>query len=268
MLTFIKSNPQNRPNTMKKFLAYIVVIMSLSSCLSLKKTTYFQGEPSEKSEMYKFNNEPYRLQVNDVISVNIISENPELIALFGTSEEGGGDLYFDGYTVDRHGNIRIPYINEINVLGYTETEIREKVEVELEKYLKKPETFFVKVKLSGIQFLVNGEVNSPGTINLLQNQVSILDAVASAGEIGQFGNRQEVQIYRKSLNGIEKYTVDLTDVAIFDSEHYYIKPNDIIYVPPLKRKNWGIGTTGLSTFTTIASTFAVLVSTILLIDNL
>lgn len=254
---------------MKKYIACLLIIMSLSSCLSLKKTTYFQGEPSEKSEMYKFNNEPYKLQVNDVLSVEIVSEAPELVSLFGTSAETtSGDLYFNGYTVNRHGNIRIPYINEINVLGYTEKEVREKIEIELKKFIKNPETIFVKVKLSGIQFLVNGEVNSPGTINLMQNQVSILDAIASAGEIADFGNRQEVQIYRKSLNGVERFTVDLTDVSIFDSEHYYIKPNDIIYVPPLQRKNWGLGTTGLSTFTTIASIFAVLTSTILLIDNL
>lgn len=255
---------------MNKIAIYLLIITSLSSCLSLKKTTYFQGEPSEKSEMYKFNNEPYKLQVNDVLSVQIISEEPELIALFGISEgaSGGGDLYFGGYTVNRHGNIRIPYINEINVLGYTEKEVRVKIEEELKKFLKKEETFFVKVKLSGIQFLVNGEVGAPGTIILQQTQVSILEAIASAGEIATFGNRQEVQIYRKSLNGVERFTVDLTDVAIFDSEHYYIQPNDIIYVPPLKRKSWGLGTTGLSTFTTVASIFAVLTSTILLIDNL
>jgi polysaccharide export outer membrane protein len=254
---------------MKKIAVYLLIIASLSSCLSLKKTTYFQGEPSEKSEMYKFNNEPYKLQVNDVLSVEIISEKPELIALFGISEDGGGrDLYFGGYTVNRHGNIRIPYINEINVLGYTEKEVRLKIEEELKKFIKIEETFFVKVKLSGIQFLVNGEVGSPGTIILQQTQVSILEAVASAGEIAEFGNRQEVQIYRKSLGGVERFTVDLTNVTIFDSEYYYIQPNDIIYVPPLKRKNWGLGTTGLGTFTTIASIFAVLTSTILLIDNL
>ena len=115
---------------------------------------------------------------------------------------------------------------------------------------------------------MNGEVGSPGTIILQQTQVSILEAVASAGEIAEFGNRQEVQIYRKSLGGVERFTVDLTNVTIFDSEYYYIQPNDIIYVPPLKRKNWGLGITGLGTFTTVASIFAVLTSTILLIDNL
>lgn len=259
---------------MKKLLTYILVIMSLSSCLSLKKTTYFQGEPEDKSEMYKLNNDPYKLQVNDIISIQIKSEDPELVSLFESSESSTnssntGNLYFQGYSINPHGNIRLPYIGEINVLGYTTKEVRLKVETELKTFVKNVEGgIYVTVKLSGIQFLVNGEVNSPGTINLLQNEVSILEAVASAGEVATFGNRQNVQIYRKKMNGVERITVDLTDVDIFNSEHYYIKPNDIIYVPPLKRKNWGIGTTGLQTFTTIASIFAVLVSTILLIDTL
>lgn len=257
---------------MKKYLAYILIIMSLSSCLSLKKTTYFQGEPKEKSEMYKLNNEPYKLQVHDIISIQIKSEDPELVKLFETTEGGnssvGGDLYFQGYTINRHGNIRIPYIGEVNVLGYTTKEVRQKVEVELLKFLTDVEGLYVAVKLSGIQFLVNGEVNSPGTQNLLQNEVSILDAIASAGEIAIYGNRQNVQIYRKKMNGVERFTVDLTDIDIFNSEHYYIKPNDIIYVPPLKRKSWGIGTTGLQSFTTVLSVFTIIVSTVLLIETL
>ena len=105
-------------------------------------------------------------------------------------------------------------------------------------------------------------------LNLLQNEVSILDAIASAGEVATFGNRQNVQIYRKKMNGVERFTVDLTDVDIFNSEHYYIKPNDIIYVPPLKRKSWGIGTTGLQSFTTVLSVFTIIVSTVLLIETL
>ena len=257
---------------MKKYLALLLIIMSLSSCLSLKKTTYFQGEPKEKSEMYKLNNEPYKLQVHDIISIQIKSEDPELVKLFETSEgansAGGGDLYFQGYTINRHGNIRIPYIGEVNVLGYTTKEVRLKIETELLKFLTDIEGLYVAVKLSGIKFLVNGEVNSPGTQNLLQNEVSILDAIASAGEIAIYGNRQNVQIYRKKMNGVERFTVDLTDVDIFNSEHYYIKPNDIIYVPPLKRKSWGIGTTGLQSFTTVLSVFTIIVSTVLLIETL
>ncbi|MFT4643111.1 MAG: polysaccharide export outer membrane protein [Candidatus Azotimanducaceae bacterium] len=253
---------------MNKFLIYIFIVVFLSSCMSTKKTSYFQGEPSPISELYKFHNDPYKLQINDILSVTIKAEDPKLIALFETPEDGGGELYFNGYTIDRHGNIRIPYIGELNVLGYTATEVREKIEIELKNFIKRPETIFVDVKLSGIQFLVTGEVGSPGTVSLLQNQVSILDAIANAGEISEFGDRENVFIVRKSLDGVKKYKIDMTDIAIFESEYFYIQPNDIVYVPALKQKFWGTGTTGLQTFTTLASILTVLASSVLLIKNL
>jgi len=260
---------------MKKFLILILLIVSFSSCLSTKKTNYFQGDPSTKSELYKFNNEPYRLQVNDVLSIQIKSENPELVTLFSPSKVEGqisarnaDALYFDGYTVNNHGNIRIPYIGELNVLGYTEREVREKVESELTKFIKNSKTIFVSVKLSGIKFVVTGEVGSPGTLSLMQNQVTIIEAIANAGEITSFGNRQNVHVLRKTVNGVERFTIDMTDIAVFDSENFFIMPNDVIFVEALHRKSWGVGLTGLQTFVTLASIFTVLVSTILLVRTL
>jgi polysaccharide export outer membrane protein len=180
----------------------------------------------------------------------------------------GGDLYYSGYTIDRHGNVRIPYLGEINVLGYTVKEVREKIESELPKYLVKvEESIFVTVKLGGIQFLVIGEVGRGGTINLAQNQVSIFDAIANAGGITEYGNREKVTIIRKTLDGVKKYELDLTKMDIFNSEHFYIQPNDIIYVYPINRKAWGLGTTGLQTFQTLLSVVTILTS-LLLIKNL
>ena len=123
---------------MKKIILLTLIITCLSSCLSTKKTNYFQGEPQSESDLYEFNSAPYRLQVSDVLSIDIKSENEELVTLFktqgsvGNSATSESGLYFNGYTVDNHGNIRIPYIGELNVLGYTEREVREKVEEELE----------------------------------------------------------------------------------------------------------------------------------------
>ncbi|MFZ2432260.1 MAG: polysaccharide biosynthesis/export family protein, partial [Lutibacter sp.] len=171
---------------MKNFFLYVAVLSLLSSCISTKQVTSFQGEPVSKSEIHKLNSEPYRLQVNDILYIDIKAENQELVTLFKNSASGGssaGGLYFTGYTIDSHGNIRIPYIGEVNVLGYTEKEAREKLEVDLGKFLKNPEFIFVTVKLGGINFIVTGEVGSPGTKNLMQNQVSIVDALANSGEI-------------------------------------------------------------------------------------
>jgi polysaccharide export outer membrane protein len=259
---------------MRKLLLYIFFSALCTSCVSTKQTTYFQGEPINKSDIYKLNNEPYRLQVNDILYIDIKAENSEIVKLFNnqtdntnTANKGEG-LYFNGYTIDRHGNIRIPYIGDVNVLGYTEKEVREKIETELGKFLKNPELVFVTVKLAGIRFLVTGEVGSPGTINLMQNQVTIIDAIANAGEINEYGNKQEVTIIRKTLDGVKKYKLNLTEIAIFNSENFYIQPNDIIYVAPLKQKAWGTGTTGLQTFSTAVTILSFLVSSVLLVKNL
>ncbi|MBG7630067.1 MAG: polysaccharide biosynthesis/export family protein [Bacteroidetes bacterium] len=252
---------------MKNYLLYLFIFSLLSSCIPAKKLTYFQGEPVSKSEVYKLNNEPYRLQVNDVLSIDIKAENPENVALF-MSSGGGGDLYFSGYTVDRHGNIRIPYIGELNVLGYTEKEVREKIEGELVKFLKKVESVFVTVKLAGINFTITGEIGSPGTKNIVQNEVTIVDAIANAGDVSIHGDREKIVIIRKTIDGVKKFKINLLEIEVFESDNFYIKPNDVIYVAPLKQKTWGIGTTGLQTFTTVISIFTLGVTTYLLIKSL
>ena len=254
---------------MKKYLVYLFVFSFLTSCISNKDLIYFQGDPVKKEDIYRLSNEPYRLQVNDVLFIDIKAQSPELVALFkNSSSSAEGGLYFSGYTVDRHGNIRIPKMGELNVLGYTVREVQEKIEAELPKYLIKMEDIFVTVKLAGISFIVTGEVGSPGTKSLMQNQVSIVDALANAGEITILGNRKNVLLIRNSLDGVKKYSLDMTDISIFDSEHFYIQPNDIIYVTPLKQKSWGTGTNGLQTFSTIVTAFSFIISTVLLIKNI
>ena len=252
----------------KKFFITVFLLSILTSCVSNKRTVYFQGEPSLKSDIYKLNNEPYKLQVGDVLVINIKAIDPEMVSLFKPTESKSiGSTVFDGYTLDRRGNIRLPYLGEVNVLGYTVKEVREKIENGLKLYIKNSEGLFVQVKLEGIRFLVTGEVGSPGTVNLQQEQVSIAEAIANAGEITGTGDRQNIVIIRNTVDGLKKYKVDLTSIDIFDSELYYIKPNDIIYVNPLKRKSWGIGTTGLSIFTTFISIFSVVTSTILIVRS-
>ncbi|MDP2088132.1 MAG: polysaccharide biosynthesis/export family protein [Flavobacteriaceae bacterium] len=254
---------------MKKIFIVFILIGLLSSCLSKKQITYFQGDPIPKTAIYKLSNQPYRLQINDVVSLDIKAEDENLVTLFKTEKSGGsGDLYFGGYTVDRHGNIRIPYLGEVNILGYTEKEAREKIEQELTTYFKNSKALFVTLKLAGIKFTITGEVGSPGTKHLMQNQVSIVDALANAGEIKDMGNRKEVIVIRKTLDGVQKYTLDLTDIAIFNSEYFYIQPNDVIYVSPLPQKTWGTGTNGLQTFTTLVSILSFIASSVILIKNL
>lgn len=254
----------------------LLLFFLATSCIPNKDLVYFQGQPVDSKAIYKMANEPYRLQVNDIIDIRLKAEDEKLVALFNTFNQQGQmgnqfneeNLYFTSYTVDRMGNIRIPYVGELNVLGYTEKEVREKLEIELSKYFKDTSSIFITVKLAGIRFTVLGEVANPGTLVLFQNQVNIVEAIANAGDIEITGNRKKVMVIRKNVEGVKKFELDLTAVSAFNSDSFFIQPNDVIYVAPLKQKSWGTGTTGAQTFTTLISVFSLVTSTILLIRNL
>lgn len=252
------------------FIFSIVVI----SCVPHRKLVYFQGEPLEKKDIYKINDTPYKLQINDVISIEIKSKDTELVALFknntttnNTQNIRAENLYFTGYTIDRHGNIRLPYVGKLNVLGYTINEVREKLKSELKKYINLDKSVFVSVKLSGIQYTILGEIKTPGTQVIYQNRVNIIEAIANSGDILDTGDRTRIEILRNEFDGLKKYTIDITQVEMFDSEVFNILPHDIIYINPIKTKSWGIGTTGLQTFTTLASIFSIIATTVLLIQS-
>ncbi len=263
---------------MKKFLTFVLVVILSTSCIPKKNLVYFQGEPSTNQALQKLQNEPYKLQVNDMLDIQIKSSEEKLVELFQPFANSNGNtnsnirfsqesLYFTAYTIDRHGNIRLPVIGEINVLGYTTKEVLEKVEKEFETYFKNPDDVFVIVKLAGIRFTVLGEVNKTGTLVLYQNQVNLIEAIANAGDINITGNRKKVSIFRKNIDGTKRYDIDMLDVTAFNSSNFYIQSNDIIYVEPLKQKSWGTGTTGLQTITTLVAVLSLVTSTILILNT-
>lgn len=259
---------------MNKLLFLLISIVILTSCVPHKKLVYFQGEPIKKEEIHKVNDIPYKLQTNDIISITIKSKNEELVSLFSnnnnsnsSSNTGGGELYFTGYTIDDHGNIRLPYIGNLNVLGYSIEDVREKVESELKYYINFDKAIFVTVKLAGIKYTILGDIGAPGTHIIYQNKVNLIEAIANAGDIIDTGDRTKVEVLREEFDGIKKYTVDITQVGVFDSEVFNILPHDIVYINPIRTKSWGIGTTGLQTFTTLASVFSIIATTILLMKS-
>lgn len=260
---------------MRKVLVLIITTLFFFSCVPKKELIYFQGEVSTKDSIYKLQNEPYRLQVNDMLYIDIKSSDPELVALFKNTESQAGQaqitpeiLYFKSYSIDRNGNIRIPYVGELNVLGYTEREVLDKIQKEFETYFKNSDDLFITVKLAGLRFTVLGEVVNPGTVVAFQNQVNIIEALAQAGDIPITGNRRNVTVFRKNLDGTKRLIVDLTEIDSFDAQNFFIQPNDIVYVEPLKQKSWGTGATGAQTLTTIISLLSLVTTTILLIQNI
>ena len=247
-----------------------------SSCVSLSDLTYLQKKDGSDAEsvVSQVVVKPYRLQSDDVISIVIKAIDPKLVAIFSPSTTGNETsqseqgLYFSGFTVDDHGNIRIPILGEVNVIGYTLDEVRLKIEKQLlEEYFNKEADIFVTVKLAGLRYTINGEVGAPGSRMLFKDRVTILEAIANSGDITTVGNRKEVTVIRQFPHGTEMHNVDLTDIDVMQSPYYYIQPNDYIYVKPLVQKTWGTGRTGIESLTTLISILSLATTTFLLIRN-
>jgi len=259
-----------------KSLFLLLSVLLFTACIPNKDLVYLQKENTNNSaiEVAPFESKPYRLQVGDMISIGLKASSKELVEMFQIAENANQGqnspqgLYFNGYTVDSHGNIRIPVLEEINVLGYTIDEVRAKIEKQLlEEHLKKEARLFVNVKLAGLRYTINGEVGSTGTNVLYQDRATIMEAIANSGDITLTGNRKEVQIIRKYPHGFETHVIDLTSEKAQESPYFYIQNNDYIYVKPIKQKSWGTGTTGVQTFTTIFSAISLITTALLLSKN-
>ena len=261
---------------MNKPIIYLLLIIGifLTSCVPTKDLIYLQeNEKTTNQAISKVEIKPYRLQTNDIINVSIKAIDPKLVAMFTLAENSQQliseqNLYFTGYSVDDHGNIRIPVLGEVNVLGYTLDEARIKIENQLlQNYLNKESGVFVTIKLAGFRYTINGEVVETGTKILYQDKVNIMEAIANAGDITITGDRKDVKVIRQFPQGAETFSIDLTNKNAMQSPCYSLQPNDYIYVKPLKQKSWGTGTTGIQSLGTIITLLSLATTTFLLLKN-
>jgi polysaccharide export outer membrane protein len=257
-------------------LIFLFFSMLFASCIPVKDLVYLQKKDNAPNEgpVVMVESKPYRLQTHDVLSITIKASDPKLVAIFNPTVSGSetdqseAGLYFDGFTVDDHGNIRIPVLGEMNVMGFTLEEVRVSIEKRLlADYFKDNASIFVVVKLAGFRYTINGEVGSTGTKTLFQEKVNIMEAIANAGDITTTGDRKAVTIIRQTPNGTEKKDLDLTNINVMNSPYYFLQPNDYIYVKPLKQKTWGTGSTGIQSLTTLITLLSLVSTTYLLLKN-
>jgi len=252
---------------MRKIPLFLVLIFLFLSCVPTKDLIYLSGTPKENKEIHKINTNPYKLQVGDNISIDVTSDNVNLVAVFlkssGSLSENTSSPVI--YSIDVNGNIRMPILGEINVLGYTTKEVRVKIEEKFANYFMKEDSYFVSVKLDGIKYTIMGEINSPGPKVVYQNQLSILDAITFSGDIPISGDKKNVEVIRISPNGNKKLTIDLTSINALNSEIFFIQNNDYINIKALRQKSL---TAGLGSITGIVSLISLLTTTVLILRGL
>jgi len=264
---------------MKRFLLIttLFTVLISTSCIPHKNTIYYQNKEQAQDSAYSIKEmqKPYRIQINDILNIRVKSLDQKSVEILNPTGEGNLNAssvekaFFDGFTVDLHGNIRVPTLGYLNVLGFTTEEIEKLIEKKLlAEQFKETANIFVTVKLTGLKYTASGEVGSPGTQVLYQDRVNIYEAIANVGEIPVTGDKKDVLIIRQYPQGQKIHHLDLTDVNVMQSPYYYIQPNDMIYVKPLKQKALGTGTTAMQTLGSIATVLSLVTTSILLFTRL
>ncbi|MDR3129455.1 MAG: polysaccharide biosynthesis/export family protein [Tannerellaceae bacterium] len=137
------------------------------------------------------------------------------------------------YQVDARGYIQFPVVGAVHVAGLTRQQVADKLQLEISRYIEEP---LVHIQIVNFKVNVMGEVVYPGVITFLNERISILDALAMAGDLTINGNRQRVLVIRE-VDGHKEHTyLDLSDVSVFSSPFFYLKQNDVIYVEPNSAK--------------------------------
>jgi len=256
----------------KCYLCFLMVlVLFFTACIPRKDLIYLQRKDGKKEAVVKpLNPSPYKIQSDDNLSISIVASDPKLVSMFnvtgGSAARAEQSAYFDGYRVDDHGNVKVPVLGEVNVLGLTTDEIRVKIEtILLDNYFNKEADVFVNVKLLGIRFTFLGEIS--GTKVIYRDRVSVLEAIANSGGISEKGDRKNVLIMRQQPDGLEMNTIDLTDINVMHSPYFFIQPNDIIYVKPARLTAWQGFTAGMQSIGTVITSITLLLSTYLIFKS-
>ena len=205
--------------------------MSLSSCVSKKEVVYFQNAKDFETIVDTDTFTP-KFKVNDIVSIFVSTYDLEAVKPFNLLVEGSGETgqpKLIDYLVDIEGNIDYPVLGKVKLLGLTVQEAQELFKEKLALYLKDP---IVNIRILNFRVSILGEVRSPGRYDVSGERITILEAIALAGDLNIKGQRDNVLVIR-DFNGTKTYTrVDLTNKELFNSPVYYLTQNDVVYVEP------------------------------------
>ena len=235
----------------------LVLLVFLSSCGYYKRFTYLQTNPPNKPDSLYVNSIiSYKLQPADILYVKVQSLDETVTKLFSaeggssssTSAGAAGGMYLSGFSIDNIGNITMPILGKVHVSGMTIDEVKQKVQALAESYVKDAQT---EVKLVSFKISMLGEINRPGQLNIFNDRANIFEAISQAGDISYNGNRRKVTIIRNYNNTSKTIKIDLTQRDILSSPQYYVQPNDIIYVEPLRSTAFRLRFADYSLFLTL-----------------
>jgi polysaccharide biosynthesis/export protein len=219
------------------FLSIITLLLCASSCTTANKITYFQNAPDTTFQQ-PYNGLDAPIQYNDILNITISSRSSEASLDFNKPAIS----QTKGYFVNSNGNIQLPILGYIQAVGYTKKQLETNIVnlINSKKLLLDP---IVEVRHLNFEITVLGEVGHPSVISVPNEQISLIKALGMAGDLTINGKRNNVLLIRDE-NGVRiTRRIDLTSSNFLNSEYYYLKPNDVLYVEANKAKIASAGRT-------------------------
>ena len=235
-----------------KLIVAAAVALMLGSCGSTKDVPYFQNaetvDLSKSSFLYDA-----RIMPKDQLTITVSTINDEAAAPFNmtvptpysvNTRSTYSQPMLQSYLVDNNGMINFPIVGELKVGGLTKAEAEHMIANKIQPYINESEKPIVTVRIPGYQISVIGEVARPGTFTVSREKITVLEALAQAGDLTIYGQRKNVQLIREDATGRKSiHILDLTDANLVNSPYYYMQQNDVINVTPnkVKAQNSSVG---------------------------
>ena len=216
----------------KPFFYSLILFVLVASCASKKDVYYFQDIDSTAAEnSFKFLN----IQPGDILDIQIKALNPESVLVFqrqatlGLQQQQVQNRAIDGYLVGEDGSINLPIVGAIDTTNQSTQALAQIIQEALKPYINNPT---VNIRLLNFRISVLGEVNNPGTFTVLEERLSLPQALGLAGDLTINGDRNHLLLIRNEAGKKTNQVIDLTKTDFLQSPFYFLKQNDIIYVRP------------------------------------
>jgi polysaccharide export outer membrane protein len=224
---------------------FIFVVFTLglalnTACVSFKELQNYQEDQPDTTQFAIKSLPNIRIQANDVLSIRVFSGEESLAKPFNLTSTQQAEGYMNvesiqlsGYLVNQEGTIDFPVLGTLKLEGMSISEAKQFLLEQLKAHLKDA---VVNMRLLNFRVTVSGEVRNPGAFNIYNERVSLLDALALAGDLTDYADRKNILLIREKDGVRSMHPINLKSASFFQSEFYYLKQNDLIYVRPLKQK--------------------------------
>lgn len=221
----------------KIVLPIIITGILLTSCASREKIAYYQNIEGTEIVNKKFET---IIKTDDLLMILVSAQDPVAVQPFNlttnlsvdpNNQAGGGQMQQQLYLVDDKGYIDFPTLGKIEVANKTKEEIVNNLQTKISKYVKNP---IINLRIMNYKVTVQGEVKMPGTHRITSERITLLEALALSGDLTNYGKRDNILVLREENGEVTSHRVDLTKADFINSDFYYLKQNDVVYVEPNK----------------------------------